>query len=346
MIMGRTIINTMIEENLVQGNIETQKPFEHTKIPVCYGLSELENFISQYPDFSFCPYVADKDAEGWEKSTSRQYMNQILSNFLYVPVNISKGDTEQLGQLIERMDRDERVAAINITQPHKSSPALRKIFFGNEDAYDNVDTLIKNSSGKLVPYDLNAPAFVAWFNDEIGSFEDKAVVLIGVGGVGEPVAKRIASQLPRSLMLIEPNDKSELVAKLSSQTAMKYAPSLKELSTDGLAKDVIVINASGKDGASTDMGIEDLLRDAEGQGKVFVDLRPQLELPVVEAARAQGWRAFTGNGMNARNDYELLSGITDYLAVAMPTFDEFKSLVQLHHSSKKVNGFELCNFLE
>jgi len=131
-------------------------PFLHDKIPVADGLDGFTDFIGHYPECAFCPYVAEKDAEGWSKSTSRTYMNQVLPNFLYVPVNIPKGDQEALRGFFDFVQNRTDVPAVNITQPHKSSPVLRELYLGNADSDVNVDTLIRNEAGKLEPYDLNS----------------------------------------------------------------------------------------------------------------------------------------------------------------------------------------------
>jgi shikimate 5-dehydrogenase len=304
-----------------------EMPFAQEKIPVVKGVEGFKTFIENYPDFAFCPYIAHKDPEGWVKSTSRTYMNQVLPNFLYVPVDIEKGDTEELQRFFELVEDMNRVPAVNITQPHKSAPTIRAMFLGNENSTENVDTLIRNAEGKLAPYDLNAPAFVEWFNDEIGSFEDKPVVLVGVGGVGEPMAKRIAAQHPSQLVLVDPTDKSDLAESLAQSTATEYHASLAEIDESTLPEGVIVINAAGKEGATDESGINQLLEAQAGKDGVFVDIRPHLEIDVVEKAKELGWNSHTGHGMNARNDYILLAGITDNLKVTPPTFEHFEELV-------------------
>jgi hypothetical protein len=55
-----------------------QLPFAAEKIPIARSVKEFEDFIGQYPDLAICPYLADKDDEGWDKSISRVYMNQVL----------------------------------------------------------------------------------------------------------------------------------------------------------------------------------------------------------------------------------------------------------------------------
>lgn len=160
-------------------------PFLHNKIPVADGLEDFTSFIDRYPRFNFCPYVAEKDTEGWDKSTSRVYMNQVLPNFLYVPVNIPKDDLDALDDFFNFVQNRQDVPAVNITQPHKSSPVLCELYLGDAHSDVNVDTLIRNDEGRLEPYDLNSTAFVEWYKDEVGPFLGKKVVLVGIGGVGE-----------------------------------------------------------------------------------------------------------------------------------------------------------------
>ncbi len=99
---------------------ELKYPFLHSKISVANGVEGFMSFIRTYPNFNFCPYVAEKDPEGWDKSTSRVYMNQVLPNFLYVPVNISKDDLDELRNFFTFVQDRNDIPAVNITQPHKS----------------------------------------------------------------------------------------------------------------------------------------------------------------------------------------------------------------------------------
>ncbi len=255
--------------------------------PYSQGIEGFKGFISSYPEFTLCPYIADKDQESWDKSTSRIYMNQVLPNFLYVPVNIPKEDFGQLSKLIRYIMAMDRVAAVNITQPHKSSPILRKIFFGDESSTDNIDTLMRDSHGRLAPYDLNALAFVEWFKEEVGNFEDRTVLLIGVGGVGEPIAKHITRQRPSHLILIDPINKTGLTKVLSAQTSVEYYASLEECK-EALPAGAIVINAAGKEGVSDNSGIEELVERYARTNRVLVDIRPQIHIELVGQAKKLG----------------------------------------------------------
>ena len=253
-------------------------------------------------------------------------MNQVIPGFMYVPVNIPKDNQEGLGDFLAALKGVSYVAAVNITQPHKSSPVIRKMFLGDEHSTDNVDTLIKDADGELKPYDLNAPAFVEWYTNEVGSFADKTVILVGVGGVGEPMAKAIAKQAPAELILVDPNDKNYLVEQLREKVSgVRYYPSVSELPVRSASDNMILINAAGKEGAMDNSGVAELLSKYASANNVFVDIRPQLEIEAVEAAKELGWQACYG--MNARNDYVLLSGIAKYAALTPPPFEEFQKLV-------------------
>jgi len=304
-------------------------PFLHDKIPVADGLDGFTDFIGHYPECAFCPYVAEKDAEGWSKSTSRTYMNQVLPNFLYVPVNIPKGDQEALRGFFDFVQNRTDVPAVNITQPHKSSPVLRELYLGNADSDVNVDTLIRNEAGKLEPYDLNSTAFVEWYKADVGSFQDKPVVLVGVGGVGEPIAKKIAAEHPQSLLLADITDKSDFARHLAetSQVHVVFDPSLQGAIHEGLPKGVVLINAAGKEGATNESELWSVVSKGSEDG-IFVDIRPYLDIEIVEEAKRHGWNAYTGHGMNARNDYVLLQGIAAHIPGAIPpSFDMFQRLV-------------------
>lgn len=304
-------------------------PFLHNKIPLANGLEEYISFTDTYPGFTFCPYVAEKDPEGWDKSTSRVYMNQVLPKFLYVPVNIAKDDLSALDEFFTWVQNRKDVSAVNITQPHKSSPVLRRLYLGNAHSEINVDTLIRSNEGQLEPYDLNSTAFVEWYKNEAESFQGKPVILVGIGGVGEPIAKKIAAEQPSNLLLIDVNNKSEFAAKLGdvSHVPTAFAPSLRDTIDMGLPENVIVINAAGKEGAADDSELWELLQK-EAHGGTFVDIRPHLDIEIVKEAKQHGWGAHTGHGMNARNDYVLLQGIASHIPGAvLPSFEQFQRIV-------------------
>lgn len=304
-------------------------PFLHNKIPVADGLEGFAFFIEKYPGFTFCPYVAEKDAEGWDKSTSRVYMNQVLPNFLYAPVNIAKGDLDALRDFFNFVQNREDVPAVNITQPHKSSPVLRELYVGDAHSEANVDTLIRNEEGQLEPYDLNSTAFVEWFKADVGPFQDKPVVLMGIGGVGEPIAKKIAAEKPSSVLLVDVTDKTEFATQLAetSQVATTFEPSLRKVLESGLPAGAIVINAAGKEGAADESELRQLIQKDASDG-VFVDTRPHLDIDIVKEAEQRGWEAHTGHGMNARNDYVLLQGIARQVPGSVPPpFEKFRQLV-------------------
>lgn len=304
-------------------------PFLHNKIPVADSLDGFTSFIDKYPRFNFCPYVAEKDAEGWDKSTSRMYMNQVLPNFLYVPVNIPKDDLETLDGFFNFVQNRKDIPAVNITQPHKSSPVLRELYLGDARSDVNVDTLIRDDEGRLEPYDLNSTAFVEWYKDEVGPFQDKLVVLVGIGGVGEPIAKKIAAEKPKDLLLVDVADKSDFAASLSEATQVPttFQSSLRGMLESGLPDGVIVINAAGKEGATNESELWDLVQKGTKNG-TFVDIRPHLDIEIVEEAKRHDWDAHTGHGMNARNDYVLLQGIARQIPGAtLPSLEEFQRLV-------------------
>jgi len=256
-------------------------------------------------------------------------MNKVLPNFLYIPVNIPRGDVDALREFFEFVQDRDDVPAVNITQPHKSSPVLREIYIGDAKSDINVDTLIRNDGGELEPYDLNSTAFIEWYKDTVGSFQDKSVVLVGIGGVGESIAKKIVSERPNSLLLVDVTDKSEFAAKLaeSSHVNTTFEITLHRLFGSDLPTGVIVINAAGKEGATDESELWELIKKGTNHG-VFVDIRPYLEIDIVEESKRRGWDGYTGHGMNVRNDYVLLQGIAAQIVNAIPpSFGEFQSLV-------------------
>ncbi|TSC65680.1 MAG: Shikimate dehydrogenase [Candidatus Berkelbacteria bacterium Gr01-1014_85] len=302
-------------------------PFKESKIPVLDSVVELEKFIVRFPDFKFCLYLAFKNEADWEKSTSRVYMNQTLPRFLYIPVNIVKEDYRSLSQLYAYVNEKPQIVAINQTQPHKSNPVLMDLFKDLPGLPTNVDALVKDKSGNLLPYDLNGPSFVGWFNDEIGTFTAKTVVLVGIGGVGEPIARRLIQDKPKKLILVDPVDKQLLAQEIARVGSVEYVSNLNQLAITQ-DDELILLNAAGKEGVGDDSGVISLLQSKKGTQAIFVDLRPQLDIDIVKLAQELGWQAYTGFGMNARNDYALIEKIAALIGEAPPIFDKFQVLVE------------------
>jgi hypothetical protein len=90
---------------------------------------------------------------------------------------------------------------------------------------------------------------------------------------------------------------------------------------------LIMINAAGKEGVHNDSVVLSLLSSYKNRQYVFVDLRPQLLLSIVEQAKKFGWKAYTGYGMNARNDYVFLCKTLEITNIKPPSFESFRELV-------------------
>lgn len=303
-------------------------PFKDNPVPIMHSVGDLKDFLVRFEGRYFCLYLAYKDDDGWQKSTSRQYMNQVVSNLIYLPVNIQKDDHNSLRQIYEISEQSPRIVAINQTQPHKSNPVLMNWFKGKVNVPTNVDAIIKDETGKLKPYDLNGASFVGWFTHEVTGFENKTVIVVGIGGVGEPIVRRIVKDKPLRLFMIDPANKSYLVGEFEASTrAIGYFSDFEKVNAMLDLEQIILINAAGKEGASDQTGVYELLEKYKNRHYIFVDLRPQLKIDIVEKAKELGWQAYTGYGMNARNDYELLSKIVELINTVPPSFDEFKMLV-------------------
>ena len=70
-----------------------------------------------------------------------------------------------------------------------------------------------------------------------------------------------------------------------------------------------------------------MLERYKDQAYIFVDIRPQLDIDIVQKGEELGWRAYTDYGMNARNDYTLLLEITKLIDESSLAFSTFKQLV-------------------
>ncbi|MEI6477677.1 MAG: hypothetical protein WCO52_01695 [bacterium] len=301
-------------------------PYLNTKIPVQHSAKELSTFVEGFPGFKFCIYLAHKDEEGWERSTSRAYMNRLFPRFLYVPVDILKEDVDELRAVYSLVTVSPEIVAINQTQPHKSNAVMQE-FLEEGDIPANVDAIVKDEGGMLVAYDLNGPSFIRWFKDEAGGFESATVLLVGVGGVGEPIARALAYEHTACVYLIDPVSKVELQAELSELMDVEYYTLQHDLDLPETVERLVLINCAGKEGVEGQSKVEEWLTRYKEKGFIFVDLRPHLDIDIVKKAESLGWKAFTGHGMNAYNDHVLVSKIAELIGGTSPKFEEFRKAV-------------------
>ncbi len=296
----------------------------NNKIKVCNNIQEVKDFIKMNKEINICLYLAYKEPIEWEISTSRVYMNKIHKNLVYLPINIKKNDFESLKEIYDLSEQNNQIVAINQTQPHKSNSVLKE-WFRNKTIPDNVDSLIKDQNNKLTCYDLNGPSFTDWFTEDVSTLKNRSVILFGVGGVGEPIARRIAKEGINSLYLIDINSKENLAKELSNDTKVTYLEKLNEICLEN--DSFIFINCTGKEGGNDNSAVE-FLQKYKNMNNIFVDLRPQINIEIVNLAKKLGWNAYTGFGMNARNDYTLLKKISELINIKIPSFEEFKKLVE------------------
>lgn len=159
----------------------------------------------------------------------------------------------------------------------------------------------------------------------MSTLKNRSVILFGVGGVGEPIARRIAKEGINSLYLIDINSKDNLAKELSNNTKVTYLEKLNEICLEN--DSFIFINCTGKEGGN-DNSVVEFLQKYKNMNNIFVDLRPQINIEIVNLAKKLGWNAYTGFGMNARNDYTLLKKISELINIKIPSFEEFKKLVE------------------
>ncbi len=290
------------------------------KIRICNSLRELGDFLGEQPDKYVCLYLAHKTSADWDRSTSRVYMNQLWQDFLYIPIDIKAGDNEALAELYNLAAHEPRIVAINQTQPHKSNPVVMKLVGG---VLPNVDTLVKDKSNNLIALNLNAPSFVSWLETVITDIPKYSYILLGVGGVGEPIARELARYSPLNLILIDRADKQLLLGELIANNA--YYDSLEKVPI--LPTRVVLINAAGKEGTDNMQALTLFLDKYDSSDLIYIDLRPQLFITEVELAQKRGYTAYTGYGMNARNDYTLVEHIAKLIGQKPPSYKNFQKLV-------------------
>lgn len=291
-------------------------------MPIMRSVDAVERYLRTHGNRKVILYLAHKDRAGWDRSTSRVYMNRISPKLVYLPVDIAKNDLPSLRKVYALTERSTQIIAINQTQPHKSNPVVKRQF--QDTSLTNIDTIIKRR-GKLIPYSLNATAFLSWYTHDVGSLRGADLVIVGVGGTGEPIARQVRSLKPRKLFLIDPIDKQWLASELSLKGATSYHHAVTDAVLKGIDGKPVVINASGKEGTTSSSSIHKIL-GLKNTG-TFVDLRPQLKLTLVENAKKLGWKAYTGFGMNVRNDYTFLKLAVARSGIQLPSLAKFITLV-------------------
>ena len=116
-----------------------------------------------------------------------------------------------------------------------------------------------------------------------------------------------------------------LVADNVDKVGTEYFDNLSKVDFNTENK-VILINCAGKEGGD-EKEVKNVLDKLKNMNNIFVDLRPQLDIEIVNIARQYGWDAYTGFGMNSRNDYVLLQKIQETTGINIPSFKEFAKLV-------------------
>ena len=290
-------------------------------IKVCTTIDEIKEFLQNNVNSKFCLYLADKTNEQWAESTSRIYMNEIDDKIIYLPINVKKHDNEMLLVIYKLCEQSPQIVCINHTHPHKSNEVLKK-WLGVSAKQFNADVVFRDGNS-FVPMDCNGPAFMNFFKKHIGEFKDKNVIILGVGGSGEAIARQIANENPRLLYLVDIADKNWLVDELKNLVQVKFEKYLKDVVIEN--KDVVLINCSGKEGNDS-LYLDDFLKEFSNKDNIFVDIRVHMTQPVI-LAKSLNWKAFTGFGMNYVNGYTILSKLCSYANVCPPSLDYFKSLV-------------------
>lgn len=297
-------------------------PFAETLPPVFQSVPDVEALLAEHPKMYCCPYLADKSPEEWDVSTSRRYMNQVSPTLLYLPFNVRGGDSESVREMLDWAKGCDRVAGVNITQPHKNNSVVQE-FLGSNDL---VDTLFKDPENGFIPQSLNATAFWEWYKAELGPVEDRQVLVVGAGGVGLPTIRLACERKGVDVFAVDVDEsKLEIVSEQVERAAT--AASIGSLDIDE-SRPITVINAAGKEGVADDSDLQRLLQDKPVEGSVFVDMRPHLNIEIVDFAAQHGWCARTGNGMNEYNDYVLLQGLLAFYGEEPIGFEDFTLLVK------------------
>ena len=153
-----------------------------------------------------------------------------------------------------------------------------------------------------------------------------AILLTGPSGCGKTTLARIIANSDLECMyLIDIYSKEDLAKELSKNTNVEYVNNLSKVDFNTNSK-LILINCAGKEGGD-DKELKTVIKQLKNMNHIFVDLRPQLNIEIVNVAKEYGWDAYTGFGMNSRNDYVLLQKIQELTGIKIPSFKEFEKLV-------------------
>ncbi len=293
----------------------------YNELKVCHTMYDIKNVVDKHKNSTICLYVADKTPKQWAESTSSVYMNSIDANILYLPVNVKKDDDEMLRNIYEFSLNNKQIVCINHTHPHKSNRVLRHLLDIGEGEF-NADVVFKDGD-RFVPVDCNGPAFMEFYRNDVGEFTNKNVVILGVGGAGEIIARLISVCKPNCLYLVDIVDKNKLAIDLNKNVTTKYYDNIGKVSVDN--NSIVVINCTGLDDNGS-LNLNEFLKNHSSNDNIFVDIRANITQAVLNASK-YNWHSYTGFGMNYNNGYRILSKLCDFADIEPPSLEMFKKLV-------------------
>ena len=119
------------------------------KILVCNGVKDVKAFLENNKNKKICLYLAEKTKEAWDISTSRVYMNQIDEKFIYLPINIPKGDWNSIREIYSLAENNNQIVTGYGMNSRNNYVLLQKIQEStgiNIPSFEQFAKLVKDAS--------------------------------------------------------------------------------------------------------------------------------------------------------------------------------------------------------
>jgi shikimate dehydrogenase len=238
----------------------------------------------------------------------------------YRLIDVAGADAATLRKMLDGV-RLLGFAGVNVTFPYKEAalPLLDALSDGAR-AIGTVNTVVVRD-GKLTGHNTDSTGFASAFRTVFGAPGDRAVALIGAGGVGRAIGFALAEVGAREIRLFEqdPAKAQALAARLSGRVAIRLCDSVAQ-ALDGAGVLVNGTPVGMLPNTASPVAPELLHEDLWVADAVYTPLWT----PLLRAARARGARVMTGRELcieQAVDAFRLFTGLEPSRERIAATFD-------------------------
>jgi len=286
-------------------------------IEVSYSIAALKGILAE----PFCKerkamiFLAEKDEAHWQSSHSSRHMNLLWDEFVYLPMNVAKGDMETLAKVYDLADEHTNIVGFNHTYPHKSNEVMKKKFGGE------ADVVIKEENGKFVTRDCNgvgAVKMICGLAGEEPDWSNYEAVIVGVGGSGSLIAWEVAKNGLRKMQLVDPNRKDDFLNDIRRHTGIDAVWVKDATFLPQLIPPLLFINSTTHTGSGTNAF--SLIKRYDSPDNICIDLQMS---PVPKEYRKLLTKTGFGEEYVLYTNYELAKLIQSACSFTQMSFKEF-----------------------